>query len=78
MGTEICGDVAGSVGSMTVEELDWQKPETFANVQGPFDYILAADCVYNEDLVHDLLKVVLLYCGSKTTGDSLARLNLTA
>lgn len=71
-GSDICGEWAAAAGSFTVAELDWQDRATWTHVMGPFDYILAADCIYNEALIEHLLEAVLQFCGLKTTGVSLA------
>ena len=39
---------AGVVGKVDVKELDWAQPQQYAAFQPPYDYILAADCVYSE------------------------------
>lgn len=38
----------GMVGKVDVQELDWSRPEQYALFSPPYDYILAADCVYSE------------------------------
>lgn len=39
---------AQEVGSCRVAPLDWSDPACFASFQPPYDFILAADCVYSE------------------------------
>lgn len=38
---------ATCLGKVSVAELDWTKPEQVAPLQPPFDYVLAADCIYH-------------------------------
>lgn len=59
-------DVAGSV---TVEELDWSQPEHYSKpaLAPPFDFVLAADCVYSETAVPHFLNAVLAMCGRRTS-----------
>lgn len=44
---------AHEVGKVLVQELDWYNAEHRLSAlgQGPFDFLLAADCVYNEQHV---------------------------
>eukprot|EP00884_Botryococcus_braunii_P013363 jgi/Botrbrau1/22027/Bobra.0024s0041.1 len=63
----LCGDLAREAGSFTVAELDWEDRGTWVHVQGPFDFILAADCIYNEALTQHFLHTVLEFCGPRTT-----------
>ena len=56
------------VGRVTVQELDWSIPDQYSAVNPPFDYVLAADCVYHEHIVEDLLRTVLAVTHSKSTG----------
>lgn len=58
------------VGHVTVQELDWSIPDHYAAVNPPFDYALAADCVYHEQIVEDFLRTVLAVTHSKSTGMS--------
>ncbi|KAK9830946.1 hypothetical protein WJX81_000881 [Elliptochloris bilobata] len=60
-------ELAGAVGPVEVRELDWFQPEQVAAAGGPYDFILAADCVYNEALVDTLLRVVLALSNKRTT-----------
>lgn len=57
---------AATVGSVEVGELDWDREETWAAFSPPYDYILAADCVYNEVAVPRLLAAVLRMAGPRT------------
>lgn len=59
------------VGHVTVQELDWSNPDHYSAVNPPFDYALAADCVYHEQIVEDFLRTVLAVTHSKSTGMSL-------
>ena len=56
------------VGHVTVQELDWSNPNHYSTVNPPFDYVLAADCVYHEQIVEDFLRTVLAVTHSKSTG----------
>lgn len=56
------------VGRVIVQELDWSIPEQYEIVNPPFDYILAADCVYHEEIVESFLRTVLAVTHSKSTG----------
>ena len=58
------------MGAITVAELDWADPRHLAGVKGPFDYILAADCIYHENLVRDLYRVILELTTERSTGRS--------
>lgn len=64
-------DVAWAVsaaGAVSVAELDWSRPEQYSAVRGdaPFDFVLAADCVYSEAAVPHFLAVVLAMTGPRT------------
>ncbi|KAK9812794.1 hypothetical protein WJX72_003942 [[Myrmecia] bisecta] len=54
------------VGKLTVQELDWAEPKHYAAVQPPYDFVLAADCVYHEQLVEDLLRTLLAVTDAKS------------
>lgn len=56
---------ADTVGTVTVAELDWGQEDHYAAVNPPFDFVLAADCVYSEAAVPYFLRVVLAMAGSK-------------
>lgn len=62
------GEEVVEVGSVSVAELDWENPAHYEAVGGPFDFVLAADCVYRERLVEDLLRTVLAVTTHKSTG----------
>ena len=53
---------------MTVQELDWTQPEQFAATDPPFDFVLAADCVYHEELLEHFFAAVMAVVSAKTTG----------
>ncbi len=55
-------------GPVTVQELDWSNVDHYGLVSPPFDYVLAADCVYHEQIVEDFLRTVLAMTHSKSTG----------
>jgi hypothetical protein len=55
-------------GSIEVCELNWTQPEQLVNFL-PVDFILAADCVYHETLLQDLLRVIL-HCSNTETSSA--------
>lgn len=57
---------AQEVGSCRVASLDWADPACYAAFQPPYDFILAADCVYSELAVPHLLATVLHMGGLRT------------
>ena len=59
---------AADAGRAEVRELDWLQPDQLAGFQ-PVDFILATDCVYNEDLTPHLLRTVLHLATEKTVGE---------
>ena len=61
-------DWLNSVGIVTVQELDWYKPDQYEPMQGQVDYIIAADCVYHEIIIEELLKTVLALLAPRGTG----------
>ena len=58
---------ARDAGSVAVRELDWLQPAQLAGFAA-CDFVLATDCIYHEDLVQPLLRMVLHLCTPKTTG----------
>ncbi len=60
--------LAGQVAAVEVCELDWLQPVQWEGVGGPFDYVLAADCVYEEALVEHLVSVVEAVASPRATG----------
>jgi predicted nicotinamide N-methyase len=54
---------ADCVGKVRVEELDWGRKEHYSSVSPPFDYVIAADCVYSEVAVPLFLATVLAMVG---------------
>lgn len=58
----------GQLATVDVCELDWLKPEQWTSAGGPFDYVLAADCVYEEGLVEHLVSVVEAVASPRATG----------
>jgi hypothetical protein len=66
---------AGAVGRVRVAELDWSVPKHYSGggeggkgvVAGPYDYVLAADCVYHEHLVRHLYRALLALSNERTT-----------
>lgn len=65
-------DMTNMVGHVTVQELDWSTPDQYSAVSPPFDYVLAADCVYHEHIVEDFLRTVLAVTHTKSTGSFLS------
>ena len=61
-------DWAGNVGIVNVVELDWSVPQHAVAAGGPFDVVLAADCVYHEEIVNDFLGTVLAIVDHRSTG----------
>ena len=57
-----------SVGRVSVCELDWAKPEQIAALHPPFDYVLAADCVYHEHIVEHLHRTICDLTTPKSAG----------
>ncbi len=59
---------------MSVAELDWSQPAHFTGggeggkgvVAPPYDYILAADCIYHEHLVRHLYRALLALSNERT------------
>lgn len=61
--------LAGQVAQVDVCELDWLCPEQWHAMQSKaFDYVLAADCIYEEGLVAHLLTVVNAMAAPRATG----------
>ena len=52
---------------MAVCELDWANSEQYKAVQPPYDYIIAADCVYSETVVPHFLNAVRAMAGPRTS-----------
>lgn len=52
---------AGEVGATSVASLDWSDPSCYSHFTPPYDYILAADCVYSE--LAGVVACVALGCG---------------
>ncbi|WVZ73124.1 hypothetical protein U9M48_021470 [Paspalum notatum var. saurae] len=57
---------SGSIGSITVAELDWGNKEHIKAVEPPFDYIIGTDVVYSEHLLQPLLETITALSGPKT------------
>ncbi|KAI3426281.1 hypothetical protein D9Q98_008654 [Chlorella vulgaris] len=57
---------AAEVGKARVASLDWSCPACYADFSPPYDFILAADCVYSELAVPHLLATVLHMSGPRT------------
>ncbi|GJM87360.1 hypothetical protein PR202_ga03307 [Eleusine coracana subsp. coracana] len=57
---------SGSLGSITVAELDWGNKDHIEAVVPPFDYIIGTDVVYSEHLLQPLLETITALSGPKT------------
>ena len=59
----------GEVGKVKVQELDWcnEQHRQQALESGPPDFILAADCIYNEEHVAAFRDTCLALMNAKTT-----------
>ncbi|CAG9466631.1 unnamed protein product [Pedinophyceae sp. YPF-701] len=58
---------SGKVGQAEVARLDWTTwQQDIPPLSPPFDIVLAADCVYHEDLVVDLFHTVEALCGPRS------------
>lgn len=58
-------------GSANGAELDWTVPQQLSEFHGPYDLVVCTDCVYHENLVRDLARVVLHCASTKTIGAAL-------
>jgi len=57
--------------SVDIRELDWTaSSDKFGGFDPPYDFVIAADCIYNEDLVEYFLHTVLGLTDQKSTGIS--------
>eukprot|EP00775_Hariotina_reticulata_P006641 gene6641-6867_t len=57
-----------SCGQVRVAELDWAQPQHYQQLPGcPFDFVLAADCIYHEHLVRELYRTVLAITNERST-----------
>ncbi|KAI8463627.1 MAG: putative methyltransferase-domain-containing protein, partial [Monoraphidium minutum] len=69
------GAHAEASGRVAVAELDWSQPSHFTGggeggrgvIAGPYDYILAADCIYHEHLVRHLYRALLALSDCRST-----------
>ena len=59
---------SGNVGAVAVRELDWAVPAQAEAAGGPFEFVVAADCVYHEQIVEDFLRTVLTITDHRSTG----------
>ena len=58
-----------SVGNIEVLAFDWTKDEDYMDEAEPkADFVLAADCVYHEELIPHLLRAVQAVIHKKSTG----------
>jgi predicted nicotinamide N-methyase len=57
---------SGSIGSVTVAELDWGNKDHIRAVDPPFDYIIGTDVVYSEHLLQPLMETIIALSGPKT------------
>ena len=58
----------GSVGDVKVCELNWNADDKLALVQPPYDFVIAADCIYHENHMDDLLDTILKLTDFRSTG----------
>ncbi|GIM05245.1 hypothetical protein Vretimale_9693, partial [Volvox reticuliferus] len=63
------GTWADSAGSVAVAELDWTKPEQVRAppLNPPYDFVLAADCIYHETLTEHFHRTVMDVTNEKST-----------
>ena len=59
---------SGNVGAVEVRELDWVVPHQAEGAGGPFEFVVAADCIYHEQIVEDFLRTVLTITDHRSTG----------
>ena len=62
---------SGNVGKVEVRELDWVVPQQAEDAGGPFDFVVAADCIYHEQIVEHFLRTVLAITDHRSTGVAL-------
>ena len=55
-------------GKLRVQELDWGNEAHIIQADGPFAFVLAADCVYHEEHIFGLRQTVLALTDLKSTG----------
>jgi hypothetical protein len=56
----------GVTGKVSVAELDWANKSHYDALNPPFDYVIAADCVYSEIAVPHFLNAVQSMAGPKS------------
>lgn len=56
------------MGKVQVVELDWTAEDKLRHVRSPFDFVIAADCIYHENHMEDLLDTILKLTDDKSTG----------
>jgi hypothetical protein len=55
---------------VSVAELDWTQRQHYAALSPPpFDYVLAADCIYHETLLRHLYRVMLAITNERSTSE---------
>ena len=57
-------------GDVRVQLLDWNSASDIQAAGGPFRYVLAADCVYHEEHIEALCRVMLALTDLKSTGEN--------
>ena len=69
---------AQEAGKIHTQELDWYKPDQreLALQSGPFDFLLAADCVYNEEHLEAFKATCLQLMTRKSLCEFLSSLGL--
>ncbi|CAL8464476.1 g4011 [Coccomyxa elongata] len=55
------------VGKLRVQELDWGTEAHIIQADGPFAFVLAADCVYHEEHIFGLRQTILALTDLKST-----------
>lgn len=58
------------IGSVKVVELDWSSDNKLDAVVPPYDFVIAADCIYHESHIPDFLDTILKLTNPKSTGKS--------
>ena len=64
-------------GAVRLQALDWNSPSDIQAAGGPFQYVLAADCVYHENHVEPLYRVILALTNAKSAGAPTASIHCT-
>lgn len=65
----VLGAAALTVCTACVSCADWYKPEQAMPLKPPFDYVIAADCIYHEHIVEHFHRVVMDVTNDKSVGE---------